>query len=164
MRYDSAELRCRRPRRHELENRCGQREGDRVHIRPRSRSCTAPPSRSRVPQVTASGRAHHACCPPTHLPEIRILRRAFGCRTIRPPTDFGNRTRRASTMTMAMDEVLTAGEVSRMTGIPVSTLHDWAAKRERGIESPGPHHCKLSSRHRRWMRADVVEWLAASRC
>jgi len=57
---------------------------------------------------------------------------AFGCRTIRPPTDFGNRTRRASTMTMAMDEVLTAGEVSRMTGIPVSTLHDWAAKRERG--------------------------------
>ncbi|ORB34316.1 helix-turn-helix domain-containing protein [Mycobacterium paraseoulense] len=56
-----------------------------------------------------------------------------------------------------MDEELTAGEVSRMTGIPVSTLHDWAAKRERGIESPGPHHCKLSSRHRRWMRADVVK-------
>jgi hypothetical protein len=25
-------------------------------------------------------------------------------------------------MTMAMDKVLTAGEVSRMTGIPVSTL------------------------------------------
>jgi hypothetical protein len=35
-------------------------------------------------------------------------------------------------MTIAMDEVLTAGEVSRMTGIPVSTLHDWAAKREWG--------------------------------
>jgi predicted DNA-binding transcriptional regulator AlpA len=67
-------------------------------------------------------------------------------------------------MTMAMDDVLTVGEVSRMTGIPVSTLHDWAAKRERGLESPGPHHCKLSSRHRRWMRSDVVEWLAASRC
>jgi len=66
-------------------------------------------------------------------------------------------------MTIAMDEVLTAGEVSRMTGIPVSTLHDWAAKRERGVEWPGPRHCKLSSRHRRWMRADVVEWLAASR-
>jgi predicted DNA-binding transcriptional regulator AlpA len=73
-------------------------------------------------------------------------------------------TGRTLTMTMAMDEVLTAGEVSRMTGIPVSTLHDWAAKRERGMESPGPHHCKLSSRHRRWMRADVMEWLAASRC
>ena len=70
---------------------------------------------------------------------------------------------RAATMTIAMDEVLTAGEVSRMTGIPVSTLHDWAAKRERGVESPGPRHCRLSSRHRRWMRADVVEWLKASR-
>jgi predicted DNA-binding transcriptional regulator AlpA len=84
--------------------------------------------------------------------------------TANAAAEFGNRTRRASTMTMAMDEVLTAGEVSRMTDIPVSTLHDWAAKRERGIESPGPHHCKLSSRHPRWMRADVVEWLAASRC
>jgi len=62
-------------------------------------------------------------------------------------------------MTMAMDEVLTAGEVSRMTGIPVSTLHDRAAKRDRGIESPGPLYCKLSSRHRRWMRADVVNGL-----
>jgi predicted DNA-binding transcriptional regulator AlpA len=70
---------------------------------------------------------------------------------------------RAATMTIAMDEVLTAGEVSRMTGIPVSTLHDWAAKRERGVESPGPRHCRLSSRHRRWMRADVAEWLVASR-
>jgi predicted DNA-binding transcriptional regulator AlpA len=67
------------------------------------------------------------------------------------------------TMTIAMNEVLTAGEVSQMTGIPVSTLHDWAAKRERGAESPGPRHCRLSSRHRRWMRADVAEWLAASR-
>jgi predicted DNA-binding transcriptional regulator AlpA len=62
-----------------------------------------------------------------------------------------------------IDDVLTAGEVSRMTGVPVSTLHDWAAKRERGAQSPGPHHCKLSSRHRRWMRADVLEWLAAAR-
>ncbi len=66
-------------------------------------------------------------------------------------------------MTTAMNEVLTAGEVSRMTGVPVSTLHDWAAKRERGVGSPGPRHCKLSSRHRRWMRADIVEWLSASR-
>ena len=48
-----------------------------------------------------------------------------------------------------------------MTGIPVSTLHDWAAKRERGVQSRGPHHRKLSSRHRRWMRADAVKWLAA---
>jgi hypothetical protein len=25
-------------------------------------------------------------------------------------------------------------------GWPVSTLHDWAAKREHGIDAPGPHH------------------------
>ena len=43
-----------------------------------------------------------------------------------------------------------------MTGVPDSTLHDWAAKRERGADSPGPHHCKFSSRHRRWIRADAV--------
>jgi predicted DNA-binding transcriptional regulator AlpA len=66
-------------------------------------------------------------------------------------------------MTTAVDDVSTAGDVSRMTSVPDSTLQDCAAKRERGVDSPGPHHCKLSSRHRRWMRADVVEWLAASR-
>ena len=66
-------------------------------------------------------------------------------------------------MTTAMDDVLTAGDVSRTTGVPDSTLHDWAAKPERGVDSPGPHRCELSSRHRRWMRADVVEWHAASR-
>jgi predicted DNA-binding transcriptional regulator AlpA len=66
-------------------------------------------------------------------------------------------------MTPATDDVFAAGDASRMTGVPVSTLHDWAAKRERGGDSPRPHHCKLSSRHRRWMRADVVEWHAASR-
>jgi hypothetical protein len=64
-------------------------------------------------------------------------------------------------MTTVMDDVLTAGDVSRMTGTPDSTLHDWATKPERGVDSPGPHHCKLSSRHRRWMRA--VEWRAGSR-
>ncbi|MBV8177928.1 MAG: DNA-binding protein [Mycobacterium sp.] len=53
--------------------------------------------------------------------------------------------------------------MSRMTGVPDSTPDDWATKWERGADSPGPHHCKLSSRHRRWMRADAVEWLAASR-
>jgi hypothetical protein len=66
-------------------------------------------------------------------------------------------------MTTAMDDVLTADDVSRMGCVPDSTLPDWAARRERGADSPTPHHCKLSSRHRRWMRADVVEWLAASR-
>jgi predicted DNA-binding transcriptional regulator AlpA len=66
-------------------------------------------------------------------------------------------------MTTAMDDVLTADDVSRMTGVPDSTLHDWAAKRGLGADSPSPHHCKLSSRQRRWIRADAVEWLAASR-
>lgn len=66
-------------------------------------------------------------------------------------------------MTTAMDDVSTAGDVSRMTGVPVSMLHDWAAKRKRDADSPVPHHCKLSSRHRRWIHADEVEWLAASR-
>jgi hypothetical protein len=66
-------------------------------------------------------------------------------------------------MTTPMDDVLTAGDASRMPGVPGSTLHDWAARRERDADSPGPDHRKLSSRHRRWMRADVVEWLAASR-
>ena len=59
-------------------------------------------------------------------------------------------------MTTAMDDVLTAHDAPSMTGVPDSTLHDWAAKRERGADSPGPHHCKFSSRHRRWIRADAV--------
>ena len=60
-------------------------------------------------------------------------------------------------------EMLTATQVREITGVPVSTLHDWAAKRERGIDAPGPHHVRLSGRHRRWMRADVSAWLEASR-
>src|SRR5271156_1473406 len=35
-------------------------------------------------------------------------------------------------------EMLTAEQVHELTGVPVSTLHDWAAKRERGIDAPGP--------------------------
>ena len=37
-------------------------------------------------------------------------------------------------------EMLTATQVRELTGVPVSTLHDWAAKREHGIQAPGPHH------------------------
>ena len=37
-------------------------------------------------------------------------------------------------------EMLTAEEVHGMSGVPISTLHDWAAKRERGIDAPGTHH------------------------
>ena len=60
-------------------------------------------------------------------------------------------------------EMLTAEEVHDLTGVPVSTLHDWAAKRERGIHAPGPHHIRLSDRHRRWTRSDVDEWIQSAR-
>ena len=60
-------------------------------------------------------------------------------------------------------EMLTAEQVHDITGVPVSTLHDWAAKRERGIESPGPHHIRLSNRHRRWTRSDVEQWIESAR-
>jgi predicted DNA-binding transcriptional regulator AlpA len=60
-------------------------------------------------------------------------------------------------------EMLTASQVHELTGIPVSTLHDWAARRERGIDTPGPHHIRLSGRHRRWARVDVNEWIQSAR-
>jgi predicted DNA-binding transcriptional regulator AlpA len=60
-------------------------------------------------------------------------------------------------------EMLTAEEVHDLTGVPVSTLHDWAAKRERGIHAPGPHHIRLSNRHRRWTRRDVEDWIESAR-
>jgi len=60
-------------------------------------------------------------------------------------------------------EMLTADQVRDLTGVPVSTLHDWAAKRERGIAAPGPHHIRLSDRHRRWARSDVDDWIQSAR-
>ena len=60
-------------------------------------------------------------------------------------------------------DMLTAQQVHDLTGVPISTLHDWASKRERGIEAPGPHHLRLSDRHRLWARRDVVAWLNAAR-
>jgi predicted DNA-binding transcriptional regulator AlpA len=60
-------------------------------------------------------------------------------------------------------EMLTADRVHDLTGVPVSTLHDWAAKRERGIHAPGPHHIRLSNRHRRWTRSDVEDWIESAR-
>ncbi len=60
-------------------------------------------------------------------------------------------------------EMLTATQVREITSVPVSTLHDWAAKRERGIDAPGPHHVRLSGRHRRWTRGDVDDWLESAR-
>ena len=60
-------------------------------------------------------------------------------------------------------EMMTAEQVHDLTGVPVSTLHDWAAKRERGIHAPGPHHVRLSNRHRRWTRSDVEDWIESAR-
>ena len=60
-------------------------------------------------------------------------------------------------------EMLTAEQVHELTGVPISTLHDWAAKRERGIHAPGPHHIRLSNRHRRWTRSDVEDWIESAR-
>jgi predicted DNA-binding transcriptional regulator AlpA len=60
-------------------------------------------------------------------------------------------------------EMLTADQVHDLTGVPVSTLHDWAAKRERGIHAPGPHHIRLGNRHRRWTRSDVEDWIESAR-
>jgi predicted DNA-binding transcriptional regulator AlpA len=60
-------------------------------------------------------------------------------------------------------EMLTAEEVHDITGVPISTLHDWAAKRERGMSAPGPHHIRLSTRHRRWARNDVDLWIESAR-
>ena len=60
-------------------------------------------------------------------------------------------------------EMLTAEQVHDLTGVPVSTLHDWAAKRERGIHAPGPHHIRLSNRHRRWTKRDVDDWIESAR-
>ena len=60
-------------------------------------------------------------------------------------------------------EMFTAEEVHEITGVPISTLHDWAAKRERGMPAPGPHHIRLSNRHRRWARNDVDQWIESAR-
>jgi predicted DNA-binding transcriptional regulator AlpA len=60
-------------------------------------------------------------------------------------------------------EMLTAEQVHDMTGVPISTLHDWAAKRERGIDAPGPRDLRRSNRHRRWTRRDVQQWIESAR-
>ncbi|WP_041181188.1 helix-turn-helix transcriptional regulator [Mycobacterium canetti] len=60
-------------------------------------------------------------------------------------------------------EMLTTIQVREITGVPVSTLHGWAAKRERGIDAPGPHHVRLGGRDRRWTRRDMYDWLESAR-
>jgi len=46
-------------------------------------------------------------------------------------------------------EMLAATQVREITGVPVSTLHDWAAKRERGIEGRAHGRCTLGLPGRR---------------
>ena len=63
------------------------------------------------------------------------------------------------------DEVilLTAQQVSALTGVPVSTLHEWAVRREANLPTDGPPHLRLGERRRRWDRADVMRWLTDSK-
>ncbi|WP_082965227.1 helix-turn-helix domain-containing protein [Mycobacterium sp. ACS1612] len=68
-------------------------------------------------------------------------------------------------MTLADEgrEIPTAQQVREITGVPLTTLHDWAAKRELLIDAPGPRHLRLSGRHRRWALIDVETGLASTR-
>lgn len=75
-----------------------------------------------------------------------------------------NASEQEMTKSLTVDrEMLTVEQVHEITGVPISTLHDWAAKRERGLQAPGPHHIRLSNRHRRWARKDVDEWIESAR-
>src|SRR5699024_4331656 len=60
-------------------------------------------------------------------------------------------------------ELLSAWEVSALTGVPVSTLHAYAQRRELGMPPDGPPHVKLGPRRRRWLRTDVLAWIDSCR-
>ncbi|MGC5255387.1 helix-turn-helix transcriptional regulator [Gordonia sp. DT218] len=64
---------------------------------------------------------------------------------------------------VAAPVLLTAREVSDLTRISVSTLHDYAVRREHGLPADGPPHLRLGPRRRRWDREDVLTWIRASR-
>ena len=59
--------------------------------------------------------------------------------------------------------LMTAKEVSELTGISISRLHAMAVQREHGLPSEGPPHLRLGSRRRRWDQADVIEFIQRSR-
>ena len=59
--------------------------------------------------------------------------------------------------------LLSASEVSALSGVPVSTLHVYAQRRELGMPSDGPPHVKLGPRRRRWLRTDVLAWIQSCR-
>lgn len=60
-------------------------------------------------------------------------------------------------------EFLTAHQVSVLVPYSVSTLHEYAQRRELGLPSYGPQHVQLGPRRRRWLRRDVLAWIEACR-
>ncbi|SIC06149.1 Uncharacterised protein [Mycobacteroides abscessus subsp. bolletii] len=60
-------------------------------------------------------------------------------------------------------DLLTALQVSMLTAIPVSTLHDYAVRTEAGQPALGPVHVRLGPRRRRWLRRDVTAWIEQHR-
>lgn len=56
-------------------------------------------------------------------------------------------------------EFLTAQQVSVLVPYSISTLHEYAQRRELGLPSYGPPHVQLGPRRRRWLRRDVVAWI-----
>ncbi|MBN7424564.1 DNA-binding protein [Mycobacteroides abscessus subsp. massiliense] len=50
-----------------------------------------------------------------------------------------------------------------MVPYSVSTLHEYAQRRELGLPSYGPPHVQLGPRRRRWLRRDVLAWIEACR-
>ncbi|MCO1339336.1 hypothetical protein BJH93_10595 [Kocuria polaris] len=59
--------------------------------------------------------------------------------------------------------LIDAEEASKLTGVPKSTLHLWAAARDAGEYNDGPSHYALGPRRRMWDRADLLAWLASKR-
>jgi predicted DNA-binding transcriptional regulator AlpA len=63
----------------------------------------------------------------------------------------------------ANDNLLNASQVSVLTGIPVSTLHEYAVRVEAGLPALGPVHVRLGPRRRRWLHRDVTAWIQERR-
>jgi predicted DNA-binding transcriptional regulator AlpA len=63
----------------------------------------------------------------------------------------------------ANSDLLNASQVSVLTGIPVSTLHEYAMRVEAGLPALGPVHVRLGPRRRRWLHRDVTAWIQERR-
>lgn len=60
-------------------------------------------------------------------------------------------------------ELLTARQTSQLATISANTLHEWAKRRDAGLDAPGPPHVQLGPGARRWLRSDVIAWLESCR-